>query len=164
MLLVLILESLLHPFRLSFIIFLGEKILKNQVEQLFSFEDLGNNVVVICCFVKFVDFEDISMVKFLEHFYLLETGESSIHSLLYRLECSLELKSLMLDSINGAKRSLSDFPSHDIMVIKATNSAHNKVFAINTHPLGQFVLFRTFRPDFSTQCFSRRFPTFHSQF
>ena len=81
------------------------------------------------------------MVKFLEHFYLLKTGESSIHSLLYRLECSLELKSLMLDSIYSAKRSLSDFPSHDIMVIKATNSTHNKVFAINTHPLGQFVLF-----------------------
>lgn len=70
----------------------------------------------------------------------------------------------MLDSIDCSEGSLSYLSSHDIMIIEATNSAHNKVFAINTNPFGQFLLLCALRPDFSTQCFSWRFPTFHSQF
>jgi len=38
----------------------------------------------------------------------------------------------MLDSVYSTKRSLPDFSYNDIMLVKATNSANDKVLAIDT--------------------------------
>lgn len=92
------------------------------------------------------------MVQFLQNFNLLKRGyiQSEVDFLFDDFECTFEVKSLMLDSVNSSKRTLTNFTSDDIVLVKGANSTNDKVLAIDAQSMLQrsdyklFILERIF--------------------